>query len=237
MPRNHKPNSNGSRKPSSDGSHKPGSNGTAIATVAPPALPTISRTDANKLLKQRAQELYHDARAQREERIRQFETEYGSADRIDHTLLRDLQQLQARFAAIGARQFKCGSETEPKVSKFTKQLGDIIGELSSHLATERALELFAPVEERDYVGMGGTIGRKGPRRSGPCGLQRDRRPPRAEERNADADPLIPLDPTLFPDCLWQGERPAWAPTAFTSRNSARFGTSARIVAAVHGPIP
>ena len=160
MPRNEKSRSNG-QKPSTNGAHKNGHIGTAIAPVEPPALPTISRSEANKLLKQRAQELYHDARSQREERIRQFEAEYGRADRIDHTLLRDLQQLQARFAAIAARQFKFGSETEPKVSKFTKQLGDIIGELSSHLATERALELFAPVEERDYVGMGGTIGRKG----------------------------------------------------------------------------
>jgi len=140
---------------------KSDSNGTALATVEPPALPTISRSEANKLLKQRAQEIYHDARAERDERIRQFEAEYGRADRIDHTLLRDLQHLQARFAAIAARQFKYGADNEPKVSKFTKQLGDIIGELSSHLATERALELFAPVEERDYVGAGGTIGRKG----------------------------------------------------------------------------
>ncbi len=140
---------------------KSNSNGTALATVEPPALPTISRSEANKLLKQRAQDIYHEARADREERIRQFEAEYGRADRIDHTLLRDLQHLQTRFAAIGARQFKYGAENEPKVSKFTKQLGDIIGELSSHLATERALELFAPVEERDYVGAGGTIGRKG----------------------------------------------------------------------------
>jgi hypothetical protein len=140
---------------------KSNSNGTVLATVEPPALPTISRSEANKLLKQRAQELYHEARAEREDRIRQFETEYGRADRIDHTLLRDLQHLQTRFAAIAARQFKYGGDNEPKVSKFTKQLGDIIGELSSHLATERALELFAPVEERDYVGAGGTIGRKG----------------------------------------------------------------------------
>jgi hypothetical protein len=140
---------------------KSDSNGTALATVEPPALPTISRSEANKLLKQRAQEIYHEARAERDERIRQFEAEYGRADRIDHTLLRDLQHLQARFAAIAARQFKYGADNEPKVSKFTKQLGDIIGELSSHLATERALELFAPVEERDYVGAGGTIGRKG----------------------------------------------------------------------------
>jgi hypothetical protein len=153
MPRNRKPGSNGNRKSTS--------NGTAIATIEPPALPTISRSDANRMLKQRAQDLYHDARADREERIRQFEAEYGRADRIDHTLLRDLQHLQTRFAAIAARQFKHATDSEPKVSKFTKQLGDIIGELSSHLATERALELFAPVEERDYVGMGGTIGRKG----------------------------------------------------------------------------
>ncbi|MBV9719238.1 MAG: hypothetical protein JOZ77_07955 [Candidatus Eremiobacteraeota bacterium] len=71
------------------------SNGTALATVEPSALPTISRSDANKLLKQRAQEIYHEARAERDERIRQFEGEYGRADRIDHTLLRDLQHLQA----------------------------------------------------------------------------------------------------------------------------------------------
>lgn len=140
---------------------KSDSNGTALATIEPPALPTISRSEANKLLKQRAQELYHEARSERDERIRQFEAEYGRADRIDHTLLRDLQHLQTRFAAIGARQFKYGAEPEPKVSKFTKQLGDIIGELSSHLATERALELFAPIAERDYVGAGGMIGRKG----------------------------------------------------------------------------
>jgi hypothetical protein len=140
---------------------KSDSNGTALATVEPPALPTISRSEANKLLKQRAQEIYHEARAERDERIRQFEAEYGRANRIGHTLLRDLQHLQARFAAIAARQFKYGADNEPKVSKFTKQLGDIIGELSSHLATERALELFAPVDERDYVGAGGTIGRKG----------------------------------------------------------------------------
>jgi hypothetical protein len=137
------------------------SNSAALATVAPPALPSISRSEANQRLRLRAQELYHEARSERDERIRQFETEYGRADRIDHALLHDLQRLQARFAAIAARQFKYSTENEPKVSKFTKQLGDIIGELSSHLATERALELFAPVLERDYVGVGGAIGRKG----------------------------------------------------------------------------
>lgn len=134
--------------------------GTAIAP-AMPALPTITRADANRLLKERAQELYHEARTEREERIRQFEGEFGRADRIDTTLLRDLQNLQVRFAAIAARQHKYGANSEPTVSKYAKQLGDIIGTLSAHLATERALELFAPVEEREYVGFGGTIGRKG----------------------------------------------------------------------------
>lgn len=136
-------------------------NGTAIAPLEPPALPAITRSEANRMLKQRAQELYHEARTQREERIRQFEGEYGRADRVDHLLLKDLQTLQVRFAAIAARQCKSSYGNEPKVSKFTKQLGEVIGELSSHLATERALELFAPVEERDYLGYGGTIGRKG----------------------------------------------------------------------------
>jgi len=134
--------------------------GTAIAPTAP-ALPAITRADANRLLKERAQELFHEARAQHEERIRQFEGEFGRADRIDNTLLRDLQNLQVRFAAIAARQHKYGSNSEPTVSKYAKQIGDIIGTLSAHLATERALELFAPVEEREYVGFGGTIGRKG----------------------------------------------------------------------------
>lgn len=119
---------------------KSDSNGSTLATVEPPP---ISRCEANKLLKQRAQELYHKARADRDERIRQFEAEYGRADRIDRTLLRDLQHLQTRFAAIGARQFKYGMDNEPKVSKFTK----LVGELSSHLATERAGAL-PPIQER-----------------------------------------------------------------------------------------
>src|SRR6202046_826220 len=121
MPRNGKSRSKG-QKPSTNEAHKNGQSGTAIATVEPPALPTISRSEANKLLKQRAQELYHDARAEREERIRQFETEFGRADRIDHTLLRDLQHLQTRFAAIAARQFKYGGDKETKVSQFSKRL-------------------------------------------------------------------------------------------------------------------
>jgi hypothetical protein len=142
-------------------SRKTASNGGAIATIEAPALPAITRSEANRLLRQRAQDLFHEARAEREERVRQFESEFGRADRIDHTLLKDLQNLQVRFAAIAARQFKYGHDTEPKVSKFTKQLGELIGELSAHLATERALELFAPVQEQDYLGVGAIVGRKG----------------------------------------------------------------------------
>jgi len=38
----------------------------------------------------------------------------------------------------------------------------MIGSISAHLATERALELFAPVQQADYVGWnGGAIGPKG----------------------------------------------------------------------------
>lgn len=140
---------------------KSSSNGTTLTAVEPPALPMITRTEANRLLKQRAQDLYHEARAQRDERIRQFESEYGRTDRIDHALLNDLQNLQVRFAAIAARQFKYAGDTEPKVSKFTKQLGELLGELTAYLATQRALELFAPVEEREYVGVGGILGHKG----------------------------------------------------------------------------
>jgi hypothetical protein len=133
----------------------------ALAPLDPPALPTITRSEANRKLKERAQELYHQAKAQREEGIRQFEAEFGRSDRIDAALLHDLQNLQVRFAAISARQMRYGYGTEPKVSKFTRQLGEIIGELSAHMATERAMELFAPVNERDYLGMSGSVGQKG----------------------------------------------------------------------------
>src|SRR5882724_4489081 len=74
--------------------------GSTIAVVNPPGLPTITRVEANRMLKQHAQELFHTAREQREENIRQFESEYGRTDRIDQSLLKDLQNLQVRFAAI-----------------------------------------------------------------------------------------------------------------------------------------
>jgi hypothetical protein len=147
------------RKPHPSANGK--SNGAAIATIDPPSALTITRAEANRMLKARAQERYHEARAHREEGIRNFESEFGRSDRIDAVLIKDLQNLQLRFAAIGARHQRHGYGSEPKVSKFTRQLGEIIGELSAHVATERALELFAPVEERDYLGVGGTLGRKG----------------------------------------------------------------------------
>jgi len=68
----------------------------------------------------------HQARAHRENGIRQFEAEFGRTDRIDASLLRDLQNLQLRFAAISARQTQFGSAGEPKVSRFTRLLGEMI---------------------------------------------------------------------------------------------------------------
>jgi hypothetical protein len=146
-----------SRKAKTNGS-------TALATVstAPPAL-QITRAQANARIKARALELYQDARTQRDERIRTFEAEYGRADRIDHSVLADLQRIQARLAAIAARQQRANATGgEPKVAKFVEQVGTMIGAVSAHLATERALELFAPVQQADYVGWNGSgVGPKG----------------------------------------------------------------------------
>ncbi len=130
-----------------------------------PARPVlqITRAEANARMKARALELYHAARTQREEHIRAFEAEYGRADRIDHTVLADLQRIQARLAAIAARQQRANATgCEPKVAKFVDQIGTMIGSVSAHLATERALELFALVQQADYVGWNGSgVGAKG----------------------------------------------------------------------------
>jgi hypothetical protein len=137
---------------------------TALATIesAPPAR-QITRSHANALLKERALELYHEARTQREEQIRAFESEYGRVDRIDHTVLADLQRIQARLAAISARQQRSSSTNgEPKVSKHVEMLGQLIGSVAGYLATERALELFAPIHQSDYIGWNnGGVGAKG----------------------------------------------------------------------------
>ena len=131
------------------------------ARTTTPSLPTLTRTQANQKLRERAAELYHLARNEREDRIAQFESEYGRTDRIDAPLLSDLQRLQVRFAAIAARQTRTGSTDEPKISRFTRALGEIVGDISAHIATERALELFAPISEREYIGIGGIVGSKG----------------------------------------------------------------------------
>jgi hypothetical protein len=125
------------------------------------ALPTITRAEANNLLKQRAVELFHEAKARQQDGIARFEAEYGRADRIDPALLRELQHLQMRFAAIAARQQRHGYGQEPKVNRFVKALGEIIGDVTVHLATDNAQELFATIEERDYLGYNGSLGTKG----------------------------------------------------------------------------
>jgi hypothetical protein len=127
-----------------------------------PALRTITRVQAQKLRLGRAIERYNDAKAAREEHIRTFEAEHGRCDRIDASLLHELQRLQLRFAAIAARQQSARSYGEPKVSKYVEQLGVMLGSVSAHLATDRAVELFAPVEKVDYVGWDGKeVGAKG----------------------------------------------------------------------------
>jgi hypothetical protein len=139
-------------------------NAPAVATTAL-ALRTITRGEAQQMLKARAVELYQEARARQQEGIARFESEYGRADRIDATLLRELQHLQMRFAAIAARQIRNNyGQQEPKVNKFVKSLGEIIGDVTVHLATDNALELFAQIDEQEYLGYGhsnGTLGRKG----------------------------------------------------------------------------
>jgi len=145
-------------------SRKKSNGSTALATIdAAPLARQITRAQANALLKSRALELYHEARTQREEQIRLFESEYGRADRMDHTVLADLQRIQARLAAISARQQRSSSTNgEPKVSKQVEMLGQLVGSISAYLATERALELFTPIQQSDYVGWNnGGIGPKG----------------------------------------------------------------------------
>jgi hypothetical protein len=136
---------------------------TALATVstAPLGEKTITRAQANEMLKARALEKFHEDRARREAGIRDFEAEFGRSDRIDTTLLNDLQKLQVRLAAVAARQTRNGAG-EPKVAKYVEQIGVLIGAISAHLATERAQELFARIDEHDYIGWQGKgVGPKG----------------------------------------------------------------------------
>jgi len=125
------------------------------------ALPTITRGKSNQLLRARATELLQEAKSARQERIRAFEAEHGRTDRIDASLLQDMQRVQVRFAAIAARQQRHGQGQEPKANKLVDQLGEIVGRVTAFLATETALELFSPIDESEYLGYGGKIGSKG----------------------------------------------------------------------------
>jgi hypothetical protein len=130
-----------------------------------PALRTITRKEANLLLRQRAVERYHEARTQRESNIQAFEAQYGRCDRIDHGLLRELDNLMLRFSAIHARQQRA-THGEPKISKYVDQLAAMRGSLSAYIATLQALELFAPVEKREYIGWSSDeVGPKGEEQS------------------------------------------------------------------------
>ncbi len=125
------------------------------------ALPHITRSQAQQMLVARATALYDRARTEQANGIGDFECQYGRCDRIDNALLQDLQSMQMRFAAIAARQRR-GTYGEPKVSKYVEQIGVMIGSLSAHLATDRAMELFAPIDKRDYLGWNrNEIGEKG----------------------------------------------------------------------------
>jgi hypothetical protein len=136
-------------------------NHSSTPTPRPPALRTITRKEANVLLRQRAVERFHEARTQRESNIQAFEAQYGRCDRIDQGLLRELDSLMLRFSAIHARQQRT-THGEPKISKYVDQLGAMRGSLSSYIATLQALELFAPVEKCEYIGWSGDdVGPKG----------------------------------------------------------------------------
>jgi hypothetical protein len=136
-------------------------NHSSTTTLTQPALRSITRKEANVLLRQRAVERFHEARTQRESNIQAFEAQYGRCDRIDHGLLRELDNLMLRFSAIHARQQRA-THGEPKISKYVDQLAAMRGSLSAYIATLQALELFAPVEKRDYIGWSGDeVGPKG----------------------------------------------------------------------------
>jgi len=136
-----------------------GSTALAMVATAPSAL-QITRSDANARIKARALELYHEARTQRDERIRAFEVEYGRADRIDNSVLADLQRIQARLAAIAARQQRVNATGgEPKVAKFVDQIGTMIGAVSAHLATSaRSSCLRLSSKPTTSVGMEAALG-------------------------------------------------------------------------------
>jgi len=179
---------------SNDKTQRSRRNGTAAVVESTAlALPQITRAQANQILKARAVELYQDARSAQQQQQRDFEAQHGRADRIDAALLGELQHLQLRFAAIAARQQRQLSGQEPKVNKFVRSLGEIIGDVTVAVASEKALELFTPIDEREYVGYNGSLGRKGYDESVLAQYHIVDDPKRtATAQDADADPDEPV---------------------------------------------
>ncbi len=81
-------------------------------------------------------ELYQDARSAQQHQQRDFEDQFGRADRIDAALLAELQHLQMRFAAIAARQQRQPSGQRAQSQRFVKALGEIIGDVTVAVASE-----------------------------------------------------------------------------------------------------
>lgn len=128
--------------PSSNGHH----NGQLVTKAQ------ITRTELNQLVLAKAQERFNADKSKQEAERQDFEARYGRIDKIDESFLRDLQSLQVRAAAITARQQHAGNvKTEPKTAKFVEALGTMIGQVSAYLATEKALELFKPIADGDYL--------------------------------------------------------------------------------------
>jgi hypothetical protein len=65
------------------------------------------------------------------------------------------------FAAIAARQQRQPHTQESKVNRFVKALGENNGDVTVALATEKAMEFFTPIDESNYAGYGGSLGREG----------------------------------------------------------------------------
>jgi len=128
------------------------------------SLPVITQAEAKQRLVERATERYTEAQAERDRRIAEFEREVGPCSEIDRSLVDELSRLQFRFSAIAARQsMSANAYGEPKGSKFAKQIGEMLGEISTHLAQQRVLSIFTRVNEHDYLGYqgSGNVGKLG----------------------------------------------------------------------------
>lgn len=117
----------------------------------------ISKSEFKTLSLQRAQEKFIEAKRQQEREQQDFQSRNGPSSEIDETLLRDLQTMQLRFAAVNVRQAMGDGNyyREPSVDKFSKALGSMIGEITTHLAQKRVLALFKPIKEHDFITTAG----------------------------------------------------------------------------------